>query len=295
MSKVFPRPGRLCVWAISMYSGKSPFELNPIQDIPNPSFTAGDISDIKADFVADPFVLCDNGKWYLFFEVLNSKTCLGEIALAKSDDGLKWVYGGVILRQNTHMSYPYVFEHGGVKYMVPETFAQGNVSLYRSDAFPDGWKLDKVLIDEPLYDSSVVYYEGIWYLFGSTADYDLRLFYSADLHGQWKEHPDSPVIKKNAQFARPAGRIIHWQGNLYRFVQDCRGSYGTAVYAMKINKLNPKEYNEELACNGVPVIAGSGKGWNAVGMHTICAQEVEPGHWIAAVDGYYKRWGIKRY
>lgn len=294
MGRIFPRPGRNCVWSIGMYAGKSPLDVVAHPDFVSPVLTSKEITDVKADFVADPFLFKEGADWYLFFEVLNSKTCLGEIAWAKSKDFGSWEYGGVVLRQSTHMSYPYVFDHAGVKHMIPEIYAAGEVVLYRAQRFPDEWQRQCVLIEEPLYDSSVVFHEGMWYLFGSTATFDLRLFCSQSLYDGWVEHPASPLVKRDKLRARPAGRIINWQGQLYRFCQDCRKGYGVAVYAVKINRLNPVEYSEELS-RQQPVIAASGKGWNAVGMHTVCAEQVSADSWVAAVDGYYKRWGIKRY
>jgi len=35
-----------------------------------PVLTAADIPDVSADFVADPFLLQRDGRWFLFFEIM---------------------------------------------------------------------------------------------------------------------------------------------------------------------------------------------------------------------------------
>ena len=56
--------------------------------IRNPVISRNDVSDARAQFVADPFMVCQDGRWYLFFEVMNQDSDRGEIGLALSDDGI---------------------------------------------------------------------------------------------------------------------------------------------------------------------------------------------------------------
>lgn len=41
-------------------------------------------------------------------------------------------------------------------YLMPEGSKSGTLRLYSTDTFPTGWKLEKVLIPEPLIDASLV-------------------------------------------------------------------------------------------------------------------------------------------
>ena len=59
--------------------------------------------------------------WYLFFEVMNSKSGKGEIGLAISKDCRAWTYQNIVLKEEFHLSYPYVFESDGDYYMIPES------------------------------------------------------------------------------------------------------------------------------------------------------------------------------
>src|SRR5262245_18786672 len=77
-------------WSIGIYVGTSPSDFMPLAGVQNPVLTREDVSDIRAAFVADPFMLRVNHMWYMFFEVMNQKTNKGEIGFAVSKDGLKW-------------------------------------------------------------------------------------------------------------------------------------------------------------------------------------------------------------
>jgi hypothetical protein len=45
------------VWSIGMYEGRSQLALASVASIHSPVFTRKDVSDVKAEFVADPFLL----------------------------------------------------------------------------------------------------------------------------------------------------------------------------------------------------------------------------------------------
>ncbi|EMA59373.1 glucosamine inositolphosphorylceramide transferase family protein, partial [Halorubrum lipolyticum] len=88
----------------------------------NPAFTAEDVTDFGAvDFVADPFMLPGPDRWHLFFEVCNyARDPDAVIGHATSPDGLRWEYDRAVLNTGEHLSFPYVFEWEGTRYMVPE-------------------------------------------------------------------------------------------------------------------------------------------------------------------------------
>ena len=90
--------------------GKSPFVLRVPSQVLGQGLFAEDVSDVPARFVADPFMLQDEGTWYMFFEVMNTRTNRGGIGLATSNDGLKWTYKRIALDEPFHLSYPHVFK-----------------------------------------------------------------------------------------------------------------------------------------------------------------------------------------
>src|SRR4051812_15377902 len=126
-------------WEIDIYVGDSPFRLGPPARVRNPVLTANDVTDIRAYFVADPFMVYVDRTWYMFFEVLNRRSHRGEIALATSGDGVKWKYQQVVLAERFHLSYPCVFTWRNEYYMIPETFQADAIRLYRALSFPTTW------------------------------------------------------------------------------------------------------------------------------------------------------------
>ena len=141
MNRVSPSPrkrdGRAYPgWSVGIYAGASLQTLAGHPEAHNPVLTRHEVTDIQAAFVADPFLIREGDSWWMFMEVMNAETGRGEIALARSYDGVEWSYEGVVLREPFHLSYPYVFARDGQHYMIPETLAAGAVRLYTGDPFP---------------------------------------------------------------------------------------------------------------------------------------------------------------
>ena len=251
-----------------------------------PALTAEAVTDFRAVFLADPFLVRHDDLWHLFFEAMDGDLKRGVIALATSPDARTWTYQGLVLRENFHVSYPYVFRHREQFFMMPETGRAGNVRLYRADPFPFRWKYECQLLDRGYADASPVRWDDRWWIFCSRAGNDsLLLFHSDRLSGPFRPHPLNPVMSDNLHHSRPAGRIIAWNGGLLRFAQDCAPHYGTRVWPLEIKRMNPREYADELA--GDAILGPNAEAWNRGGMHHVDAQETGSGEWLAAVDGWY--------
>ncbi len=278
------------IWSIGIYEGPNPFTLAPAPGIKNPILTAGDVTDVQARFVADPFMIEHKGNFHLFFEVLNSKRERGEIAHAQSKDLKQWQYTGVVLRERHHLSYPCIFKHEGSIYMIPEYLKSKEIRLYQATAFPNKWRHVSTLLKgknryAPLSDPSIIHHEGRWYLLINARKLNSLYLFSADtLTGEWREHPQSPVIVNSIHYSRPGGGIVKHNGELYRFSQDGYPHYGSKVWAFRITELSPERYKEELV-PGCAVVQAGDEGWNNAGMHTVDAHQREDGRWIAIVDG----------
>jgi hypothetical protein len=280
-------------YSIGILTGPSPFSLSPPAGCRNPVITLRDIDDVPAMGVADPFMIRVDGVWHMFFEVILRGTGKGEIGYAVSRDGLSWDYRAIILREQHHLSYPHVFRVGSEIYMLPETSKAQSVRLYRADPFPTRWVQVATLLTGPnLVDSSIFEHDGRWWMLTQTApDYrhdTLRLFLADDVLGPWREHPLSPIHRGNPRIARPAGRVLTYDGRIIRFAQDCRSDYGMRVHALEIRRLTPDDY-AEVECVGNPFLDGTGRGWSRSGMHHVDAQRLGNGRWIACVDGWTNR------
>jgi hypothetical protein len=270
------------VYAIGIHAGPSPLALAPSALAPGPVLEPGSVTDAVATGVADPFMICVDGAWHMFFEVLSWSRHgkRGEIGHATSPDGLRWTYDRIVLAEPFHLSYPYVFEAGSEIYMVPESYQAGGVRLYRGSPFPHRWTLVATLATgDHLVDSSLFQAVGRWWMFtaiGGGRNDTLRLFHAKDLLGPWTEHARSPVVSGDPGRARPGGRVVVRDGRLLRFAQVCRPRYGMSVRAFEVTRLGPRLY-EEAPAGPDPLLTGSGRGWNRSGMHHVDAHRLADG------------------
>ena len=279
-------------WTIGIYRSNSPFHFNELQGWINPLFRAEDVTDVPAKFVADPFLVREGETWNLFFEVYNNDTQQGDLAVATSKNTWIWDYQQVILDEPFHLSYPYVFQADGDYYLIPESFEDNSIRLYKADEFPTKWSYVKTLVEGRDYvDNSIVFYNDTWWLFSSVTDNDtLYLHYADSLMGPWKEHPQSPIVEGNVRKARPSGRMLIYDNKLYRFTMDIDPPVGThQVMAYEITGITPETYSEKLA-QEAPVVMASGSGWNGQAMHQLDLVQVDSNSWIASVDGFGKYW-----
>ncbi|MBM3223430.1 MAG: hypothetical protein FJZ47_06485 [Candidatus Tectomicrobia bacterium] len=278
------------IWSIGLYSGDSPLTMTPADGIVNPVLTAAHVTDIPATFVADPFLLHVEPTWYMFFEVMHMVWQRGVIGLATSADRYHWQYAGVVLQEDFHLSYPYVFAWQGAYYMVPETLEAHAIRVYRAVDFPITWACVAEVLAGQYADPSLVQADGLWWMFVCSTPFEhdtLCLYYADTLLGPWRAHPQNPLIQGDAHTARPGGRVTWFGDRLIRYAQDDAPFYGKQVRAFEITTLTTTQYGErELPAS--PVLQPSGAGWNAKGMHHIDPHRLNAAHWFASVDGHYE-------
>ncbi len=272
-------------WSIGIYTGVSPFSLKDSEEYSNPIIKAEDATDTEGIFAADPFLIENDGKYFIYFELLNRKTGQGDIAYAESQDLRNWDYKKIVIDEPFHLSYPYVFEWGEEHYMIPESGDDYTVRLYKSSAFPQKWEYIGNLLEGFKYrDPSIFRFNNKWWMFVNYPDNDgLHLFFSDSLFNGWKLHPQSPIMVMNKKYARSAGRVFNYNGNLYRLAQDCDDYYGKQVFCFEISELTDSTYIEKKAQHN-PLVTKTDMGWNANGMHHIDLHEIN-GQWVGIVDG----------
>ncbi len=193
-------------------------------------------------FRADPFGVLINGKPNIWFEEYEYSSGLGFINQLKNEENL------TILRKDTHLSYPYLFEESGKIYMIPENADAGKVSLYKLTN--DNWQLEKeVLSDFSGVDPTITKHDDLYWLFitnkESKPSLNLHIFFSDSLHGNWTPHPLNPV-KTDIRSSRPAGTIFSYDGYLYRPAMDYSRLNQGNVTINKIEELTTKSFKESL-------------------------------------------------
>jgi len=267
-------------YSIGLYEGESIFNLKPSKK--NPILTKFDVRDVVASFVADPFIIKNNGKYYLFMEVKSKrKRDIGEIGLAVGDSIYDLKYQKIVLKENFHLSYPYVFKKDKEFLMFVESGENRDLRLYKAVDFPFEWKIERVFLEgKRLADPTLVKLNGIYYIFVTDMDDEvMRIYISRDLK-ELKEHKLSPFYKKDWSKIRNGGRIFTDKGKIYRFAQNCERYYGEKLDMYEITKLSENEFEEKFIKT---ILSPSGRGWNSDQMHTI--DIIKEDKYYAIVDG----------
>src|SRR4051812_4298387 len=182
-------------------------------------------------FLADPFGLWRDGHLHVFCESYDYRTKHGVIRFFTYDSALTLVREGEALHRDHHLSYPFLVEHAGEVYMLPEAHRAGKLTLYRARRFPDDWEPVADILDLPAIDASMVFHRGRWWMFHALPGPDrramreLHVAVADDLRGPWAPHPANPVHTGLAA-SRPAGTPFRMGEALYLPTQDCREAYG---------------------------------------------------------------------
>lgn len=289
---VQPRKGQ--VFSIGIMQSASSIDLLSNTCPVTPVLTSADIKDLPASFVADPFMICVDKCWYMFFEILNSITRKGEIGYATSSNGKEWAYQSSVLSESFHLAYPFVFKWRDEIYMVPDSPGHG-IRMYRADRFPHKWVLvNELRTDGHFSDTSLLHHEDKWWMFTTWTSPDgeqehLRLYSAFAPCGPWQEHPESPIISQDPSSSRAAGRPLTIGNRIYRFAQDCSRVYGESVNAFEITVLTEDNYVESKVDQ--PVLMAGKSEWNQHGMHHIDAHLINGEQWFACVDGWFMATG----
>jgi len=270
-------------YSIGIYSGDNLFDLND-KEFKNPVLTKFDVTDVRASFVADPFIVKDSNKYYLFMEVKSKrKRDIGEIGVAVGDNLKNLKYQKIVLKENFHLSYPYVIKENGNFYMIPESGENRDLRVYKAYNFPYEWKLEKIIFeDKRLADPTLVYYNNKWWLFVTNMENNsLEIYYASSLIDNFTPHKKNPFYVNDNSKNRNGGRIFIDDGKIYRFTQNCENYYGEKVDMYEIIKLNENEFEEKFIKT---ILAPSKNGWNSNQMHNIDILK-ENNRYYAIVDG----------
>jgi hypothetical protein len=213
-------------------------------------------------FFADPFAIRRDPEFTILFEDFDYKRAKGRISSMQSIDGGRTfseatpISGSVFDDASVHKSYPFVLEHDGEIFCVPETCEKHEIGLYRAVQFPNRWERVCALL--PCVDGvdpTVFPYEGRWWMFYTTrsAGTTLSLFlaFAPSLEGPWSPHPLNPV-KSDVASARPGGTPFVDGGVLYRPAQDNSVTYGGSLRIYRVQTLSPSRYEEELVRHITP-------------------------------------------
>jgi hypothetical protein len=199
-------------------------------------------------YLADPFPFRHQGQDFIFVEQYLYAQNRGCIAVVTADRNGVAGAPRIVLEEPHHLSYPFVFEQAGQIWMIPESGAAKNVSLYRAVEFPYRWTREACLIEGiEGYDTTPLRHNGgFWFfvslrLWRSTSWDVLSLYRAESLTGCWTPHAANPVLI-DATLSRSAGAFIRRGGRMLRPVQDCARGYGGAVTFCQLDALGESEF-----------------------------------------------------
>ncbi|MGB8277894.1 MAG: hypothetical protein WCF20_08200 [Methylovirgula sp.] len=210
------------------------------------------MADDGCRYYADPFPFRHNGRTFVFVEEFPYATARGCISVIELDEHGGALLSHVVLEEPYHLSYPFVFEHEGEIWMIPESGEGKGVYLYRAEPFPYKWRREACLVsDIEAYDSTLLRHDGRFWLFvcereWKSSSWDtLSLFHAESLTGQWRPHSQNPVLL-DATLSRPAGAIFNHNGHDLRPVQDCSRQYGGAVVLCSLDALGQDAFAQTV-------------------------------------------------
>ena len=203
-------------------------------------------------FWADPHLQYRDGTYFIFIEEYIYSKGSGHISVIEMDERGSYSKPVQVLSRPYHLSFPFVFNHEGVYYMIPESHHNRTIELYRSTSFPHEWEFVMNLM-ENVYaiDTTLLFYNNKWWMFTTIIEDihfkawdELFIFHSEELFSRvWWPHSANPVVSDVSR-ARQAGRIFNYDGVIYRPSQNCSGRYGFGLKLSRIEVLNEAEYRE---------------------------------------------------
>lgn len=241
-----------------------------------------EIENPKGRFLADPFVIEKENQTFIFVEDLFYKDNKGRISVIKLTEN-DYEFLGVVLEEDFHLSFPFVFKEGDDIYMVPESCKNHDIRLYKSSNFPFKWEHEKTLmIDVDAADTMLFKRDNTWFMLtnicsSKIGDHqsELHIFYADD----FKSNKWIPINKGNpvifdSQKARNGGFFEH-NSKLYRVNQShAKAHYGQMFRLNEIIKISKEDYVEKEVSIVTPNFITS-----AISTHHFHANEK-----VAAVD-----------
>lgn len=204
-------------------------------------------------FLADPFVFQKDAADYIFVEDFFYSDGKGRISAIKiSDESYKFL--GVVLEEDFHLSFPFIFTHEDQVYMIPESSENKDIRLYKCEKFPSKWTLEKILMsDVSAADTMIFFKNNIWFMLtnidsANCGDHnsELHVFYTTNFNSNsWKPiNPTNPIIFDSLR-SRNGGMFSH-KGVTYRVNQiQAKGRYGKSFAINKIHEISENEFIEE--------------------------------------------------
>ena len=229
------------------------------------------IKNEQNSFWADPFLILNEGRLFVFFEEYPYNTKKGVISFIELNNDAKVIDYCKVIEESYHLSFPMLYNQNDTVYMIPESCLNKTIDLYKASLFPYKWEKEKTLISGiSAADSVVFFYDNTYWLFTcvSSSDVmevyeDLYIYHANSIGTNWIAHPLNPIIT-DVRSGRMAGSIIRDDTGIFRIVQNGALGYGHSIDSYRITTLSKTHYSEEKVNNVLSPENGS-----ELGVHTL--------------------------
>jgi len=209
--------------------------------------------------VADPFLVVDHSRLYIFFETTAYSSGIGRICcLDITDHGNYYAEDAInVVAEDFHLAYPCICCVNGIFYMTPHCSNREGVRIYRAKSFPFNWRYLCTLNTVPLTDPTSFASENFIYIYGVDSQGNIRSYRFDSI-----SYAQEEVALKSSLHRwhnRPAGSPLLFQSGLYRPSQVMSKTYGHSVYLTKltIDNLNLTEDNIHVPASRILSIGSS--------------------------------------
>lgn len=205
------------------------------------------INNTKNSWFADPFFIKKSNNYYIFCEEFSEVKKIGKISCIKILKNNKLIFFNNIIKENFHLSFPFIFKFNNKFYIIPESLGDNSLRLYECTQFPNKWKLKKIIFNNVRFVDSMIFKKNsIWYLIVCTENKKfifnkIKIFYSKNpIKKQWKE-----IVNLNHNIFGRNGGLIKFKKDLLRVEQKYfKGRYGYGYKLNKLCKINSKNFKE---------------------------------------------------
>jgi len=209
---------------------------------------------------ADPFVIARNNKHYVYIEEMEYEQYRGRISVFEIEADGSYTVPQPAIKEDFHLSYPFLIEHDGELWMMPESNTDRSLRLYRCTRFPDQWEWVMNLMEGKKYvDATLHFQDDLWWLYVNMGAHqtlskrdEVNLYYAKDFRtSDWTPHPYNPIVS-DVHSARPAGNLIKHNGRLLRPSQNNSRYYGYAYNLNEVLTLSTTDYKETVVKQILP-------------------------------------------
>ena len=219
-------------WNVAFRRKKS----NLLEDKASP-FTI--IENLPHCWAADPFIIEDSGRTYVFAELYGVMKGRGVIGYCELDSEiLGWK---PVIIEPWHLSYPHLFRKNGKIYMMPEANESGTLYCYQATNFPDQWERLEPMRKNVRYADTTLFrwHEKLMALAYDVADNDHYRLVLLDIDEPCN---DMEIDIPDIAFRRPGGEMN--SEKQIRVAQNCLHEYGEGIIFFKYDISDEGKYRE---------------------------------------------------